>query len=96
MDIHIDRLIYVIPAGLIACLLLDAYIWRTNARWLRRHPTKPRHPYSPLFTAIGVTITSGCLAFVIPWQCAAVSFGGYCIFGGLMWILHALRWWMRN
>lgn len=96
MDIHFARLFYVIPAGLIACLLLDAFIWWMNAKWIRRHPNKPRHPYSPLFTAIGVIITSVCLAFIIPWQYAAVSFGAYCIFGGLMWILHGLRWWMRN
>lgn len=96
MEINLDRLIYVIPAGMIACLLLDAFIWRMNARWLQRHPSKPRHPYSPLFTAIGVTITSVCLALIVPWQYAALSFGAYCIFGGLMWGLHSLRWWLRN
>lgn len=96
MEIHIDRLPYVIPAGLLACLVLDRFIWAMNRRWLKMHPGKPRHPYSPLFTALGVVITSTCLAFVIPWQYAAVSFGAYCIFGGTMWLLHGRRWWMRN
>lgn len=96
MDIHVERLIYVIPAGIIACWLLDRRIWKMNLDWLKKHPTKPRHPYSPLFTAFGVTITCTCLAAIIPWQYAALCFGAFCIFGGFMWILHSRRWWMRN
>ena len=96
MDIHLDRLIYVVPAGLIACWLLDKWIWKKNRDWLRDHPHNPRHPYSPLFTAIGVVIVHTCSVFVIPWQYVLVDFGGFVIFGGLMWVLHSRRWWLRN
>lgn len=96
MEINLDRLIYVIPAGVVACLLLDQYIWWMNRRWLKMHPNKPRHPYSPLFTAIGVIIVHTCTAFVIPWRYVLIDFAGFIVFGGLMWYLHSRRWELRN
>ena len=95
MVIHWERLVFVIPAGVAACLLLDAFIWWLNRRWLHLHPKRPRHPYSPLFTALGVVIVHVCTAFIIPWRYVAISFGAFCIFGGLMWGLHQYRWWTR-
>lgn len=95
MTFYADRLIYVLPALLVFCIALDAFIWWMNARWLKRH-SNPRHPYSPLFTAIGVTGVTAGFAFLVPWQYAAVSYGLYVIYGGLMWLLHGRRWMMRS
>jgi hypothetical protein len=95
MVFYADRLWFVVPALFIFCFALDAFIWWMNQRWLRRHPGKLRHPYSPLFTAIGVTGVTAGLAFLVPWQYAAVSYGLYVVYGGLMWLLHARRWMFR-
>jgi hypothetical protein len=95
MLFHTERLIYVVPALFVFCFLLDQFIWWLNHRWLRRHPGNPRHPYSPLFTAIGVTGVTGALALLVPWQYAAVSYALYIVYGGLMWLLHSRRWMFR-
>ena len=96
MDIRFQNLLYVIPAGFAAIAILDIVIWRVNGWWEKKHPTKPRHPFSPAFTAGGVVIVHACSAFVIPWQYVLVDFAGFVIFGGTMWILHQIRWKRRN
>jgi hypothetical protein len=95
MVFYAENLWFVVPGLFVFCFLLDAFIWWMNQRWLRLHPGKPRHPYSPLFTAIGVTGVSIGLAFLVPWQYAVISFGLYVVYGGLMWLLHARRWMLR-
>lgn len=92
---YTDRLIYVLPALLVFCIVLDRHIWRKNQEWLAAHPNQPRHPYSPLFTAYGVTGVTVGLALLVPWQYAAVSYALYIVYGGLMWLLHGRRWMFR-
>ena len=96
MQIEWPNLLYIIPVGFIAIILLDVVIWRVNGWWEKRHPTKPRHPFSPAFTAAGVIIVHTCSAFLIPWQYVVTVMGGFVIFGGTMWILHQIRWTKRN
>ena len=96
MIIYTERLTFVIPALFFFCFALDQFIWLLNERWLRLHPQNPRHPYSPLFTAIGVTGVTIGFAFIVPWQYAAVSYALYIIYGGIMWLLHSRRWMFRS
>lgn len=93
---YAERLWYVIPALFVFCFWLDRHIWKKNEEWLQKHPDQPRHPYSPYFTALGVTGVTVGLAFLVPWQYAAVSYGLYIIYGGLMWLLHGRRWMFRS
>jgi hypothetical protein len=94
MVFHADRLWYVVPLLFVFCLALDAFIWWLNGRWLERH-ANPRHPYSPLFTAIGVTGVTIGLGVLTDWRYAAVSYALYIVYGGLMWLLHGRRWMYR-
>lgn len=78
------------------CLGLDSFIWWLNLRWDQHNPQNPRHPYSPLFTAIGVSGVCLAMLLIIPWQYVAMFFAVFVVYGGLMWILHARRYWIRN
>jgi hypothetical protein len=92
---HADRLWFVLPAVLLALLLLDGFIWRVNLAWVRAHG-RARHPYAPAFTAAGVLVLLAGLAFLIPAAYVGVLLGAFVLGGGLMWLLHARRWWMRG
>ena len=81
----------------LACVIAhDAFIWWVNLDWAKKHPTQPRHPYSPAFTAIGVTYICLGSAFLIPPILALVVYLGFFAFGGLMGLLHFIRWWWRQ
>ena len=94
--VPIPALLLVLALLAVFCFVLDQFIWLMNERWLRLHPQNPRHPYSPLFTAIGVTGVTLGFAFIVPWQYAAVSYALYIIYGGIMWWLHSRRWMFRS
>ena len=89
MDIHAERLIYVIPIGLIGIYVFSRYMKHLEDEWVRVHKSQPVHPYGPPFTVVGVSFIHILTAFIIPWQYALVSYGLYIVLGGFMW---ATRW----
>jgi len=83
-----------VALGLLACVILhDWLIWKVNRWWSNRHPEHPRHPFSPLFTAIGVTYVCIGAACLIPPHLAGLVFVLFFIYGGMMGMLHFRRWW---
>lgn len=96
MEINYQYLPVVAIVLLGYCIWLDGYIWRKNAEWDKKHPDNPRHPYSPLFTALGVTGIHLALLFLVDWQYVAVSYAAFIIYGGMMWLLHNRRWVLRT
>lgn len=95
MVFYAENLWYAVPLGLILCLALDRYIWSVNLKWTAVHGNA-RHPYSPLFTALGVTIVCAMLALLIPWTYVLIVYLAFCLYGGLMWYLHGRRWRLRR
>lgn len=96
ITIHLDRIWYVAISLTLYCIALDIFIWRMNHRWTQMHPNRPRHPYSPLFTALGNLALIAGLGALTNWQAAAVMLVLNIIFGGIMWRLHARRWMFRS
>lgn len=96
ITIHLSRILPVAIGLFIYCIALDAYIWHMNRRWLKKHPKQARHPYSPLFTAIGNIGLTIALGILTHWQIAAVLLILNIVFGGLMWLLHGRRWMFRS
>ena len=94
--IRFENLPYVLLFWLACVAAHDWFIWRVNTWWSKKHPTQPRHPYSPAFTAIGVSYICLGSAFLIPPVLAGVVYLGFFVFGGVMAILHLFRWWIRQ
>lgn len=95
MEFYTQNLWFAAPLGLFLCVWLDVYIWRENHRWQKLHGNA-RHPYSPRFTALGVTAVCLTLALLIPWRYVLVVYLAFCVYGGLMWYLHGRRWRLRR
>jgi len=96
MEIYYRNIPLVLVFLTVFCFWLDGYIWRVNIRWAKDHPDQPRHPYSPRFTAMGVTgVVAIALPFLIPWGYAAIAYALFIVYGGLMWWLHHRRWEIR-
>lgn len=96
-NINWQNLIYITPIGFIGCLILNYLIIEpVNNWWEKKHPTKPRHPFSPAFTAVGTVMVVWLSAYLIPWQHSLIVLAGFFLFGGTMWILHQIRWKRRN
>ena len=94
--IRFENLPHILVA-LAGCVALhDWGIWKVNLWWSHRHPTQARHPFSPLFTAIGVSYVCACAAFVIPPRHALFVFSLFFVYGGIMGLLHFRRWWIRQ
>lgn len=97
MDINTELIKPIIAIGIVGCLAMDLLIiWPVNRWWSKNHPSKPRHPFSPAFTALGVLWVLYLSTYVIPWQHVLVVLAGFIVFGGTMWLLHAIRWKIRD
>lgn len=94
--LRLENLPYVL-AGLALCVIIhDRIIWAVNRWWSVKHPHQPRHPFSPLFTAMGTGYVCSGAAFIIPPALAAAVFALFFVFGGIMGLLHFRRWWIRQ
>ena len=97
MDLNPQLTTKLIIVGVVGCIAIDLLIyWPVNLWWSRHHSDKQRHPFSPAFTAIGVLWVLFLSSYLVKWQDVQIILAGFIIFGGVMWILHAIRWLIRD